>query len=79
MPPGPKVRYPVCQSGERRCPPENVGGTDGYAEFLRAIGDPEHEDHEAMLMWGGDGFNPEAFSVSEVNRKLRRLFKSSHG
>jgi hypothetical protein len=38
-----------------------------------AISDPEQEDHEAMLMWGGDDFNPEAFSVTEVNRNLQCL------
>jgi hypothetical protein len=71
----PKAPSPTCLSGERRCPPEDVGGVDGYADFLEAIGDPEHEDHDAMLTWAGEHFNPEAFSVTEVNQSLRRLLR----
>ena len=28
-------RYPVCVEGERACPPEDVGGPQGYREFWR--------------------------------------------
>jgi hypothetical protein len=73
--PVPKVLYPTCLSGERRCPPEDVGGIDGYVELLEAIGDPEHEDHGAMLTWAGEHFNPEAFSVTKVNQSLRRRLR----
>src|SRR5581483_3204114 len=31
---------PVCLAGERRCPPEDVGGPHGYQEFLEAVFDP---------------------------------------
>jgi hypothetical protein len=27
------------------CPPEDVGGTHGYKDFLEAIADPKHEQH----------------------------------
>ena len=30
----PGVRYPLCVEGERACPPEDVGGTSGYQDFL---------------------------------------------
>jgi len=31
------------------CPPEDVGGAPGYEDFLAAIHDAVHEEHEAML------------------------------
>ena len=35
---------PVCLGGERRCPPEDVGGPSGYQEFLGVIFEPGHEE-----------------------------------
>ncbi len=37
------VKAPLCLAGERRCPPEDVGGVSGYEEFLKVIVDPTHE------------------------------------
>ena len=31
------TEYPLCLEGERACPPEDVGGVSGYADFLKAI------------------------------------------
>ena len=39
------VRYPLCLEGERACPPDDVGGVDGYEEFLAAIADASHSEH----------------------------------
>lgn len=30
-------KYPICIDGKRACPPEDVGGSGGYEEFLDAI------------------------------------------
>jgi len=65
--------YPLCVAGERACPPEDVGGAPGYEEFLRAIADPSHEEHESMLVWIGGAFDPQGFDINSVNRELRRL------
>jgi hypothetical protein len=69
----PRQRYPVCLDGERSSPPEDVGGTEGYREFLAAIKNPRHEEHDAMLEWVGGRFDPAAFDVVAVNRELKRL------
>src|SRR5579883_306838 len=66
------VTYPRCIDGQRACPPEDVGGVHGYENFLAAIANPEHEDHEEMLEWGGDDFDAEAFDLERVNRTLKR-------
>ena len=70
--PEPNVTYPRCIEGARACPPEDVGGIWGYAEFLEAISDPNHADHDEMLEWIGGEFDPEKFSVDEVNKELEK-------
>ena len=65
--------YPVCVAGKRACPPEDCGGIWGYENFLEAIKDAGHPEHEDMIEWIGGGFDAEAFSLDEVNQRLRRL------
>ncbi len=67
------VNYPVCIEGKRACPPDDVGGIWGYAEFLEAIADPQHPEHEDRLDWIGDNFDPKAFDLAAVNQKLGRF------
>jgi hypothetical protein len=44
---------PGCVDGEGACPPEDCGGTGGYAEFREAIADPTHPEHEHLRAWAG--------------------------
>ena len=64
---------PTCIDGANACPPEDCGGSWGYEEFLAAIGDPKHEDHESLMEWIGGEFDPGAFDLEEVNAALRQL------
>jgi hypothetical protein len=66
-----RTRLPSCLGGGRACPPEDVGGVGGYAEFLEAIADSEHPQHDQYLTWVGGAFDPEAFVLAEANRRLR--------
>jgi hypothetical protein len=59
-------RYPSFIDGARRCPPEDVGGIGGYFEYLHAIADPTHEDHEQMLTWVGGAYDPETFDRHRI-------------
>jgi hypothetical protein len=68
----PGKRYPLCVEGERACPPEDVGGVWGYADFVGAIQNPEHEEHAGMLEWVGGRFDPEAFDPVKATREMRR-------
>ena len=74
LPPDPGVRYPVCTAGRRACPPEDVGGVPGYEEFLEALQDEAHPEHEMYVEWIGGDFDPEDFDAEEVTRELQGLF-----
>jgi Plasmid pRiA4b ORF-3-like protein len=60
----------VCIGGENACPPEDVGGAPGYEEFLEALRDPSHPEHEHLKAWIGGAFDPAAFDVDAVNVRL---------
>jgi Plasmid pRiA4b ORF-3-like protein len=66
------LKHPTCLAGERRCPPEDVGGVHGYEKFLEVIFDPLHEQYEPMVRWAGGHFVDE-FDVEAVNGKLSRM------
>jgi Plasmid pRiA4b ORF-3-like protein len=71
--PQPDWFYPLCIAGARATPPEDVGGTGGYDEFLLAINDPDDDEHDSMLVWAGGVFDPEGFDVNAINRALRDI------
>ena len=73
LPHDPLVCYPVCITGKRACPPEDCGVVWGYADFLEAITQPDHPEHESMLEWVGGAFDPDAFILSEVNQLLQQI------
>jgi hypothetical protein len=75
LPPEQGVQYPRCLEGQRACPPDDVGGVWGYQDFLKAIHDPRHPEHEDMLEWIGGKFDPEAFDLRGVNGALQ-LFQA---
>lgn len=61
--------HPVCLDGEGNTPPEDVGGTAGYEEFLRILADELHPDHKEVKNWGKSNGYAE-FNVDWVNRRL---------
>jgi hypothetical protein len=62
-----------CVAGQSACPPEDVGGWHGYYEFLEALADPDHEEHEHYMSWSGGNFDPKRFDLAEVNSVLAKL------
>jgi hypothetical protein len=70
LPRDPNGIYPICIKGKRACPPEDCGGPWGYLEFLEAIQNPSHPEHEEMLEWVGGDFDPEEFDLDEINERL---------
>lgn len=63
----------LCLAGANACPPEDVGGPYGYAEFLKAIANPKHKEHKRYLRWCGGAFDPAGFDLQAVNRELARI------
>ena len=69
---GDNGKVPRCIEGERACPPEDCGGLPGYDEVRKIISNPAHAEYEETLQWLGGNFDPEQFSLDEVNELLRR-------
>lgn len=68
--PQPGVAYPQCLEGERACPPEDVGGIEGYRAYLEAMANPTHKRHREMLEWNGP-FNPDAFNPGHATHVMQ--------
>lgn len=66
-------QVPYCVDGANACPPEDVDGEPGYAEFLEAMADPNHPEHESMLEWHGSTFDPTVFEWERVNQWLKEI------
>jgi hypothetical protein len=52
-------------------------GSRGYMNFLEAISDPEHEEHDKYLDWIGGEFDPEKFDPSEFETELENMVEFS--
>jgi hypothetical protein len=65
-------RAPQLVEAEGRCPPEDVGGPSGYEEFLEAIADPEHPDHDELTKWHSEPFDP---SVPDFDARRLEVLK----
>jgi pRiA4b ORF-3-like protein len=64
--PAVKDEPPVCLDGGGACPPEDCGGPNGYAEFLRAIKKPGSPRGGELLEWVGGSFDPRCFDAKDV-------------
>lgn len=63
--------YPVCLGGSRAFPPEDTGGIRRFNFLIRALRDPDSADHGYFEDWLGEPFDPMAFDINDVNRKLK--------
>ena len=73
------IKYPRCINAARSGPPEDVGGTSGYADFLDAWLDPSHDEHKAMRRWAGRKFQPELANLDAINKAIAKALRSSKG
>lgn len=73
--PEPGEFYPKLINASGRCPPEDVGGFPGYESLLEALADPAHPDHEEMIEWHSDSFDPNAVPIDELKLEVLKLAK----
>ena len=71
MPTG--ARLPALIDGKWRTPPEDVGGAPGFEMFLEAMADPNHEEHENLIDWYGQPFDPNDIEPEIVKIQMDRL------
>lgn len=71
----PSDAYPVptCVGGTNACPPEDVGGPYSYPDFLEALADPTHPEHDQMLEWNGGPFDPTTFDLEAIDHRLQAI------
>lgn len=64
--------YPTLTDGAEAAPIENLGGAQGYREFLSVYSDTTHPEHESLKNWakiqGYKEYDPE-----QINEKLKEI------
>ena len=71
----PTTAYPRFVDGDRRAPPEDVGGPPGFEEFLGAMARPRHPEHKSVLEWYGQVFDPTDISPAQIYTRMATLAK----
>ncbi len=74
--PDPGELYPRLLKATGKCPPEDVGGCWGYENFLAAIADPDHPEHEDFKDWYDGDFNPDQPETDVLKHHVLTLAKS---
>ncbi len=69
----PAVEYPRFIDGDRRAPPEDVGGVPGFEDFLNAMAKPRHAQHREVVEWYGGRFEPGDIGVDTINERMAKL------
>jgi hypothetical protein len=72
--PDPETHYPILVTAKGACPPEDCGGTWGYADLKEILADPGHDEHQERLEWLGlknaSEFDPNAVTLEQLVEEL---------
>jgi Plasmid pRiA4b ORF-3-like protein len=67
------LRVPLCLAGKRAGPPDDFPGIAGYEGCVLSFKDPtDPRHHEARNALGAE-FDPDAFNVDDINRRLATI------
>ena len=70
----------ITNGGGRACPTEDVGGTDGYHEFLETLlTEPHSLEGQRLREWAGGEFNPQQFDKRLANAAILRMLYNGWG
>jgi len=69
----PGLAQPFLLEATGRCPPEDIGGPWGYAEFLEAIADPMHARHAEFAEWHGIDFKPDVVDLKALEARVEAI------
>lgn len=64
-----------CVGGERATPIKDIRGIYSYNYMLEVLQDKSHEEYEYYEAWIDEDFDPNYFSVEEVNEILEKIRK----
>ena len=67
------AEYPILVDGARQAPPEDCGGPPGFEMFLEAMQDEDHEEHDHLLDWYGEPFDPLDMRLEHVEARLEEI------
>jgi hypothetical protein len=69
----PGLTSPFLVDAVGRCPPEDVGGPSGYAEFLEIMSDTAHESYAETRQWVGEHFDPSIADLNQLSHAVDAL------
>lgn len=66
--------------GAMACPPEDIGGPEGYNEFLEVLRTaPDSEDAQQLREWVDGDFDPHSFDKRLANAAIMRILFNGWG
>jgi Plasmid pRiA4b ORF-3-like protein len=72
--PDPEAHYPILVAAKGACPPEDCGGTWGYADLKEILADPGHDEHQERLerlgLDNASEFDPNAVTLEQFEEEL---------
>lgn len=71
--------YPQLTMISGNCPPDDIGGPPGFDEFLRAMRNPKHPDHEGLKDWYGGDFHPDRPDEKALRGNVEQLARAWGG
>jgi len=74
-----KTPLPRLLGGKWRRPPEDIGGAPGFENFLEAMSDPNHEDHQDLLTWHGGPFDPKDIEKDRIKIAMENMANRRRG
>ena len=71
----PDQTYPQFIDGERRAPPEDVGGLPGYYEFINIIEKGKGRKYQEAIDWCGGSYDPNDIGLLNIRLRIGAIVK----